>query len=81
MDARKFVQRRVSLLQGMRPMKESLRYDFVVHDVFSGGMVPTHLFTQEFWEETKVVMKLNGIIAVVRQLNSSISSLTLIYRL
>lgn len=65
MDAREFVHKRASLLQGIRPMKESMRYDFIVHDVFSGGMVPTHLFTTEFWEEAKVVMKLNGIIAVV----------------
>lgn len=70
MDAREYVHRRASIISGMRPIRETDRYDYVVHDVFSGGTVPTHLFTMEFWEDVKVVMKLDGILAVVRLLGS-----------
>ncbi|KAG8901881.1 hypothetical protein FRB99_005021 [Tulasnella sp. 403] len=64
MDARTFVDRRAAILSGMRRIREAMRYDYVVHDCFSGGMVPTHIFTQEFWASTKAVMKLDGILAV-----------------
>jgi spermidine synthase len=41
------------------------RYDYVVHDCFSGGGVPAHLFTVEFWEDLKVIMNPDGVVAVV----------------
>ena len=67
-DARQYVKNRAAIIQGMRHIRESDRYDYVVHDVFSGGGVPTHLFTAEFWEEIKVVLKLDGILAVVSRI-------------
>ncbi|KAI0939151.1 hypothetical protein AcV5_000646 [Taiwanofungus camphoratus] len=39
-------------------------YDIVVHDVFSGGGLPAHLFTQQFWNDTKALMTPDGVIAV-----------------
>ncbi|KAH9948365.1 S-adenosyl-L-methionine-dependent methyltransferase [Amylocystis lapponica] len=39
-------------------------FDVVVHDVFSGGGSPGHLFTQQFWEDVKGVMRADGVIAV-----------------
>ncbi|KAG9017215.1 hypothetical protein FRB90_001325 [Tulasnella sp. 427] len=64
MDARRYVQERAKVLNGMRPIKEELRYDYVVHDVFTGGSVPAHLFTTEMWADVKSVMRLDGILAV-----------------
>lgn len=40
-------------------------YDIVVHDCFSGGGVPEHLFTKEFWGELRTLVNPEGIVAVV----------------
>lgn len=45
--------------------KETL-FDIVVHDCFSGGGVPQHIFTVEFWDDLKVTMQPEGILVVVR---------------
>jgi spermidine synthase len=46
------------------------RYDYVVHDCFSGGGVPAHLFTIQFWEDLKIVMNPDGVVAVVSLLRA-----------
>lgn len=45
--------------------RESASFDFVVHDCFSGGGVPQHIFTVEFWEDLKVTMRPDAILVVV----------------
>ncbi|KAI0750969.1 S-adenosyl-L-methionine-dependent methyltransferase [Daedaleopsis nitida] len=40
------------------------RFDIVVHDCFSGGSVPAHLFTQQFWTTLKDIVTPDAIIAV-----------------
>lgn len=40
------------------------KYDYVVHDCFSGGGVPAHLFTLQFWEDLKAIMNPEGVVAV-----------------
>jgi len=40
------------------------KYDYVVHDCFSGGGVPAHLFTIQFWEDLKLIMNPEGVVAV-----------------
>ena len=52
-DGRKFVE------------ESSRKWDFIVHDVFTGGSVPAHLFTKEMWSAIKAVLADNGVIAVV----------------
>lgn len=47
-----------------RPMERD-KFDYVIHDCFSGGGVPQHIYTVEFWESLKRVMKPDGVIAVV----------------
>ncbi|GLB34029.1 putative spermine spermidine synthase [Lyophyllum shimeji] len=60
-DARSWVsQKRASVRAGNN---ETL-YDIVVHDCFSGGGVPEHIFTMEFWEDLKSVMHSEGVLAV-----------------
>ncbi|KAI0700725.1 S-adenosyl-L-methionine-dependent methyltransferase [Cytidiella melzeri] len=39
-------------------------FDYVIHDCFSGGGVPGHLFTTRFWTELSKVVKPEGVVAV-----------------
>ncbi|KAH8830424.1 spermidine synthase [Flagelloscypha sp. PMI_526] len=39
-------------------------FDFVVHDCFSGGGVPEHIFTVEFFHELKKIMVDDGILVL-----------------
>jgi spermidine synthase len=48
-------------------------FDIVVHDCFSGGGVPEHIYTMEFWSDLKGVMQSDGLLVVVRPFGSSIS--------
>lgn len=57
-DARGWVSRAAS--------SKNTTYDIIVHDCFSGGGVPQHLFTMEFWEDLKILMKPESIVVVVR---------------
>lgn len=54
-----------------RARAEGARYDYVVHDVFTGGAEPGALFTDDFLQSLRRLMKLSGSIAIV-----SISRLT-----
>lgn len=56
-------EKRQSALQ--HGISNNERYDYVVHDCFSGGGVPAHLFTVQFWEDLKIVMNPDGVVAVV----------------
>ncbi|KDR83895.1 hypothetical protein GALMADRAFT_236367 [Galerina marginata CBS 339.88] len=60
-DARAWAARkRASIENGQ---KETL-FNFVVHDCFSGGGVPEHIFTLQFWSDLKMVMQPDGILVV-----------------
>ncbi|KAG6817843.1 hypothetical protein H0H87_001675 [Tephrocybe sp. NHM501043] len=60
-DARGWVERaRGSIEAG----KDVTQYDFVVHDCFSGGGVPEHIFTAEFWEDLKHILQPEAVVAV-----------------
>lgn len=41
------------------------KFTYVVHDLFSGGSVPSHLFTTQFWDELKAIIHPDGVVAVV----------------
>lgn len=43
---------------------EEDKYDYIIHDVFTGGGVPSRLFTSEAWEDIKYSLKSNGVLAV-----------------
>ncbi len=43
------------------------RFDVVVHDCFSGGSVPAHLYTQSFWRDLKDIVTPDAVVAVVSQ--------------
>jgi spermidine synthase len=42
------------------------KFDYVVHDVFTGGAEPVDLFTLEFMQDLKAILKPTGVIAIVR---------------
>ena len=44
-------------------------FDFIVHDVFTGGAEPTALFTLEFLQGLYKLLKEDGSIAIVRSLS------------
>jgi spermidine synthase len=55
-DGRRFIERYA---------KTGEKWDYIIHDVFTGGSVPAHLFTEEMWSATKAVLAKNGVLAVV----------------
>jgi spermidine synthase len=63
-DARGWVERRRHS-QGKSDPAGDTSFDIVVHDCFSGGGVPKHLFSVEFWEGLKSLMHEKGVVAVV----------------
>lgn len=44
------------------------RYDYIIHDVFTGGAEPVNLFTLEFMKDLQASLKPDGVIAIVRLL-------------
>ena len=47
---------------------EEYSYDYIIHDVFTGGAEPVDLFTQEFIQGLSNVLKADGVVAIVSQL-------------
>ncbi|KAL2868545.1 spermidine synthase [Aspergillus lucknowensis] len=54
-DARSFVD---------TAQKDSAQYDYIVHDVFTGGAEPVELFTYEFIRGLSGLLKEDGVIAI-----------------
>jgi spermidine synthase len=59
--------------------QNEILFDIVVHDCFSGGGVPEHIYTLEFWSDLKAVMQPDGILVVVRSFSSSCHDYVLIF--
>lgn len=61
-DARSWASsKRASIEAG----NKEILYDIVVHDCFSGGGVPEHIYTLEFWKDLKTSIHPEGIVVVV----------------
>jgi len=63
-DARSWVHDRAALHKSDIAKGKVPLFDMVIHDCFSGGSVPGHLFTIEFWDDLKQVVDPDGIVAV-----------------
>jgi spermidine synthase len=50
-------------------VKQSKTYDYIVHDVFTGGAEPVDLFTLEFLQGLGDLLKDDGVIAIVSKVN------------
>ncbi|KAL1761582.1 S-adenosyl-L-methionine-dependent methyltransferase [Schizophyllum commune] len=62
-DARGWVERRAAQTTPQTTFDDSTSselFDFVVHDCFSGGGVPQHLYTVEFLQQVKSIMTPEG---------------------
>lgn len=57
-DATKFVER-------AQKSPSSHQYDYIIHDVFTGGAEPAELFTLEFLRDLSSLLKDDGVIAIV----------------
>lgn len=55
-DATKFVRRQKSY--------NTVQYDYIIHDVFTGGAEPIELFTVEFFRDLDSLLKHDGVIAI-----------------
>ncbi|KAJ1306130.1 hypothetical protein OPQ81_010841 [Rhizoctonia solani] len=51
------------VLQGATSTSKEV-FDYIIHDCFSGGSVPTFLFSTGFFEGTKALLKEDGVLAV-----------------
>ncbi|KAJ6539617.1 spermine/spermidine synthase [Mycena capillaripes] len=60
-DARAWAARRRAIVEVGKP--DDL-FDIVVHDCFSGGGVPEHIFTVEFWDDLKAALHPEGVVVV-----------------
>lgn len=45
---------------------ESKKYDYIIHDVFTGGVEPIELFTLEFIQGLEALLAEDGVVAIVR---------------
>lgn len=55
----------VHLVEDAQVRNITTKYDYIVHDVFTGGAEPVDLFTQEFLFGMKYLLKEEGVIAIV----------------
>ena len=67
MDGRSFVIQRLENITNVEEdSKEAYEpFDLVIHDLFSGGGVPGHLFTLRFWQDLAKIIKPDAVVAVV----------------
>jgi spermidine synthase len=54
--------------------KTDEKFDYIVHDVFTGGAEPVDLFTVEFISNVRTILKPGGVIAIVRPFTSHLFS-------
>lgn len=57
-----------------------VRYDYIIHDVFTGGAEPVELFTTEFLEGLHAMLKPEGVIAINYAGDISMPASSIIYR-
>lgn len=55
----------VTFVQKAEKEREPRQYDYIVHDVFTGGAEPADLFTLEFMQGLNSLLKDDGVIAIV----------------
>lgn len=58
-----------SIIQDAVPFVEQnegvKKYDYIIHDVFTGGVEPMALFTLDFLRGLKNLLKSDGVVAIV----------------
>lgn len=59
------IQDAVKFVKNAESSSKSPQYDYIVHDVFTGGAEPAELFTYEFLTGLHSLLKDDGVIAIV----------------
>lgn len=57
----------VKVVSDIQSNRISHEYDYILHDVFTGGAEPIDLFTMEFLTDLRRLLKQDGVIAIVSQ--------------
>jgi spermidine synthase len=64
----------VSYTSRLASNESGARFDYIIHDVFTGGAEPIDLFTLEFLENLSALLKPEGVVAIVCFATTSIPS-------
>lgn len=60
------IQDAIKFVESSKAIDEDRRtYDYIIHDVFTGGAEPVELFTQEFLQGLSDMLNADGVIAIV----------------
>ena len=60
------IQDAITCVRDARKAVPSPRFDYIIHDVFTGGVEPADLFTVEFMKNLYALLKRDGVVAIVR---------------
>jgi len=58
----------IKVVNDMQTNEIRKRYDYIIHDVFTGGAEPIDLFTYEFLTGLSSLLEWDGVIAIVSQI-------------
>lgn len=60
------IQDAIEFVENSKAIDEDRRtYDYIIHDVFTGGAEPVELFTQEFLQGLSDILNADGVVAIV----------------
>lgn len=79
-DAVAIVDSSVANAQSKPNTSEADSYDYIIHDVFTGGAEPVELFTVEFLSGLHLLLKPDGVIAINYAGDLSMPSASIVYR-
>ncbi|KEF61704.1 uncharacterized protein A1O9_03273 [Exophiala aquamarina CBS 119918] len=79
-DAVAAVDSSVANAQTSPSTSEAESYDYIIHDVFTGGAEPAELFTNEFLSGLHLLLKADGVIAINYAGDLAMPSASIIYR-
>ena len=54
----------ITIADGANYIKQISKYDFIIHDVFSDGIVPGQLYSQSFLDNILANLKINGLLVI-----------------
>lgn len=76
---RAYIGNAVNVIEAKKEIQQG-HYDYIIHDVFTGGAEPVDLFTHEFLSGLHQMLKDDGVIAINYAGDLAMPSTSLIYR-
>lgn len=64
-DLPTLIEDAVGFVERSRNANPTHRYDYIVHDVFTGGVEPVELFTLQFMQGLNDLLNDDGVVAIV----------------